>query len=215
MLIFHWQLPFKCQFTSRCWELAFVPLIKSQKSKVWGLALLRRAIRSVAAGAGRPWRSRAGPVKRHGQRSAGKGAQQQPLNGLWQPNKAWRWHFLVTIIILETIPSFGGRLAVARIKGKCWTEKGTVKCSGAGKKKETKIYSNRRTSKIQEGGGALSTVPDICMYFKSFQIKFIMNLIQSPTAQRSVLSNRIVSLRDRRLPSSRSVPATRIYIVGT
>lgn len=44
---------------------------------------------------------------------------------------------------------------------------------------------------------ALPSLPGICMYLKSFPIKFIMNLIQSPMAQRNVLSNKKVLLRDR------------------
>lgn len=49
--------------------------------------------------------------------------------------------------------------------------------------------------KSKEKGGKGS--PDICTYLKSFPIKFIMNLIQSPMAQRNVLGNKKVLLRDR------------------
>lgn len=65
MLIFHWQLPFKCQFTSRCWEAAFVSLIKSQRGKVWGLSVLGAGWDRAAAAAesGRPWPTRMVRVK--------------------------------------------------------------------------------------------------------------------------------------------------------
>ena len=86
---------------------------------------------------------------------------------------------------------------MARIEGKCWTIKGDrYKCSGAEKK--TKIYSiEERAKSGRVEKEALSTLPDICTYLKSFPVKFIMNLIQSPMAQRNVLSNKKVLLRDR------------------
>lgn len=62
------------------------------------------------------------------------------------------------------------------------------------KKKGTKIYS---TEEQGEGWKRKPCLPDICTYLKSFPIKFIMNLIQSPMAQRNVLGNKNVLLRDR------------------
>lgn len=66
------------------------------------------------------------------------------------------------------------------------------------RKKKTEIYSveeQAKSGRVEEE--ALSTPPDICMCVKSFSIKFIMNLIWSPMAQRNVLSNKKVLLRDR------------------
>lgn len=86
---------------------------------------------------------------------------------------------------------------MARIEEKCWTiKRERFKCSGAEKKAKT--YSTEEQAKSgRVEKEASSTLPDICMYLKSFPIKFIMNLIQSPMAQRNVLSNKKVLLRDR------------------
>lgn len=90
-----------------------------------------------------------------------------------------------------------GRLAEARVEGRCWTIKGDrFKYSGAERK--TKIYSRAEqaiSGRVEKA--ALSTLPDFCMYLKSLPVKFIMNLIQSSMAQRNVLSNKKVLLRDR------------------
>lgn len=113
--------------------------------------------------------------------------------GLWQPKETCSWHCLVAIMILLTISGFLGWLAVARIEAKHWVIKGDrFKCSGT--EKETKIYS---TEEHGEGWRKKPSLPDICTNLKSFPIKFIMNLIQSPMAQRNFLSNKKVLLRDR------------------
>lgn len=59
------------------------------------------------------------------------------------------------------------------------------------KKKTKRICLTEEQSKPGKAEKeALSALPDICMYLKSFPIKFIMNLIQSPMAQRNVPSNK-------------------------
>lgn len=86
---------------------------------------------------------------------------------------------------------------MVRIEGACWTIKGN-RFKGPGAEKKRKIYSIEKQAKSGRlEKEALSTLPDICTYLKSFPIKFIMNLIQSPMAQRNVLSNKKVLLRDR------------------
>lgn len=210
MLIFHWQLPFKCQFTSRCWEAAFVSLIKSQRGKVWGLTVLWGGWDRAAAAAesGRPWPTRMARVKCTGKglctwghqqpQLRGCGSQRKPVLGTvwWQLWSCWQF------------PAFLGWLAAARTEAKHWVIEGDrFKCSST-----EKIYS---TEEQGEGWRRKPSLPDICTYLKSFPIKFIMNLIQSPMAQRNFLSNKNVLLRDRWLPNSYSLPAMNIYTIGT
>jgi len=64
-------------------------------------------------------------------------------------------------------------------------------------KKEKSIQEKNKQNLAGWRRKPFSSLRDICIYLKSFPIKFIMNLIQSPMAQRNVLSNKKALLRDR------------------
>lgn len=155
MLIFHWQLPFKCQFTSRCWEPSFALLIKLEKTKVWGLTLLEPE-QCVWSSSGRAVLGLMGGREQAGVTPSASG------NGPWQPDEGCCRRFLVTVSLDNS--KVWGLAGSGQGRGRMWDYKPLLhrfKRSGAEQTKN--IYQfNRRTREGVEGS-SLSYQTSACI----------------------------------------------------
>lgn len=141
MLIFHWQLPFKCQFTSSCWEPAFVSLIRSQRGKVWGLTVLWAGWDRAAAESGRSQPTRMVRVKCTGKGLCTWGHQQPQLGAVAAKGNLFLALSGGSYDLVDNFRLFG---MAGSIEARHWVLKGDIfKCLGT--EKEDKNLFNRKT----------------------------------------------------------------------